>query len=130
METAEHDSQRINDASEKLYWGLLGHNIGNPDSDPSRWRCVGQGELRDLTPIQICNYVAASLSCALNRPVPIDEIGFVIVDVYESALVSHEEACSHLGKDAADDKYLPIMLKLEQAWLIVEAETGVFVRLH
>jgi hypothetical protein len=69
--------------------------------------------------------VAAFLSCALNRPAPFDEIGCVIVDVYDSWLISYSAACSDLGQDAAEDEYLPVLLRLEEAWLIVETEAGV-----
>jgi hypothetical protein len=105
----------INDAWEKLYWGLLGYSFDDPDSE---------GELRDLTPVEIYSYVAAFLSSALNRPAPIDEIACVIVDVYHSTLISYGAACSTYGDDAADKEYLPVLLRLEEAWLMVETEAG------
>jgi hypothetical protein len=48
-----------------------------------------------------------------------------IVDVYHGTLESYQAACSGLGKPAADEEYLPVLLRLEEAWLIVETEAGV-----
>ena len=106
----------IFDAWEKLYWGLLGHSFEDPDSE---------GELRDLIPIEIYNYVAASLSSALNRPAPIDQIACVILEVHEATSISYQAACDSLGNDAADAEYLPVLLKLDEVWLMIETEAGV-----
>jgi len=100
------------DAWEELYWGLLGYSDEHP------------GELADLTPIEIYNYAAAHLSITLNRPAPIDEIAAVIAEVWVGVQDSYGAACVMIGRAPADRACLPVILRLEEAWLMVEAEAG------
>ena len=116
----EYHQRPHDEVSEKLYWGLVGH-----DDEPP-----GEGELADLSPIEIYNYAAASLSSLLNRPAPLDEIASVIVDAWDTTYETFTITIDHKGEAVAKKEYLSILLGLAEAWLIVAAELGVRAQGH
>jgi hypothetical protein len=105
------DRSHVWDAWEELYWGLVGYTDEN------------SGDLADLNATEIYNHVASYLSARLNGPAPIDEIAAVIAITWEAVQNSYLAACVMIGQVAADKQCLSVVLRLEEAWLLVDVET-------